>query len=154
VRRAACRGAREPGAVSGTVPHAKAALAQRPASQKSLEEWALLLYKAVWYVWQQGEAGEAEQISTVSMEVRSEVLGEGSAETLSSMDMFGLARSLGGKYEEAEAMHRQKLVVWEKVLGREQRPERLIRGSHAEGKKKRTHKSDRRTRSSHRSKLY
>jgi hypothetical protein len=94
-----------------------------------------LLYKAVWYVWQQGEAGEAEQISTVSMEVRSEVLGEGSAETLSSMDMFGLARSLGGKYEEAEAMHRQKLVVWEKVLGREQRPERLIRGSHAEGKK-------------------
>jgi hypothetical protein len=27
-------------------PHARAAVAQRPASQKSVKEWALLLYKA------------------------------------------------------------------------------------------------------------
>jgi hypothetical protein len=33
-------------------PHARAALSQRPASQKALEEWALLLYKAAWYAWQ------------------------------------------------------------------------------------------------------
>jgi tetratricopeptide (TPR) repeat protein len=100
-------------------PHAKAALAQRPASQESLEEWALLLYKAAWYAWQQGRAGEAEHMSVTSMEVRREVLGEESKETLNSMGMVGLAMELGGKYEEAEAMHRQTLATSEKVLGRE-----------------------------------
>jgi tetratricopeptide (TPR) repeat protein len=100
-------------------PHARAALSQRPASQKSLEEWALLLYKAAWYAWQQGKAGEAEQMSMMSMEVRREVLGKESKETSDSMGLVGLARSLGGKYEEAEAVHRQTLAMREKVLGHE-----------------------------------
>jgi tetratricopeptide (TPR) repeat protein len=100
-------------------PHARAAVAQRPASQKSLEEWALLLYKAAWYAWQRGRADEAEQMSVMSMKVRREVLGELSEDMLSSMGMVGLARSLGGKYKEAEAMHRQTLVRRERVLGRE-----------------------------------
>jgi tetratricopeptide (TPR) repeat protein len=100
-------------------PHARAALSQRPASQKSLEEWALLLYKAAWYAWQQGKAGEADQMSTMSMEVRREVLGKESKETSNSIGLVGLARSLGGNYEEAEAMHRQELAICEKVLGRE-----------------------------------
>ncbi|KAB2107286.1 hypothetical protein AG0111_0g3658 [Alternaria gaisen] len=100
-------------------PHAQAALAQRPKNRESLEEWALLLYKAAWYAWQQGRAGEAEEMAMMSMEVRSEVLGEDNAETLSSMGMVGLARVLRGKYEEAEAMNRQTLARYEKVLGPE-----------------------------------
>ncbi|KAF2818188.1 hypothetical protein CC86DRAFT_245853, partial [Ophiobolus disseminans] len=63
-------------------PHAQAALAQRPKDIESLEEWALLLYKAAWYAWQQGRAGEAEQMSVLSMEVRREMLGEENADTL------------------------------------------------------------------------
>jgi tetratricopeptide (TPR) repeat protein len=100
-------------------PHARAALAQRPKDKESLAEWALLLYKAAWYAWQRGRAGEAEKMSVVSMQVRSEVLGKEHAETLSSMGMTGLARTLGGKYEEGEAMHRQTLAIYEKVLGHE-----------------------------------
>jgi tetratricopeptide (TPR) repeat protein len=100
-------------------PHAQAALAQRPKDSKSLKEWALLLYKGAWYAWQRGRASEAEEIAVISMEVRSEVLGEDNAETLDSMGMVGLARQLEGKYEEAEAMHRQTLARYEKVLGRE-----------------------------------
>jgi tetratricopeptide (TPR) repeat protein len=100
-------------------PHARAAIAQRPASQKSLEEWALLLFKAAWYAWQTGRAGEAENMSVMSMEVRRKVLGEESEETLSSMGMVGLARSFGGKYKEAEAMHKQTLATTKKVLGHE-----------------------------------
>jgi tetratricopeptide (TPR) repeat protein len=100
-------------------PHARAALAQRPKERDSLEEWALLLYKAAWYAWQRGRAGEAEQMSMVSMEVRSEVLGKEHAATLSSMEMVGQARASGGKYEEAEAMNRQTLALSETVLGRE-----------------------------------
>jgi hypothetical protein len=98
-------------------PHAQAALAQRPEDRESLKEWALLLYKAAWYAWRQGRAGEAERMSEVSMEARSKVLGEDNAETLDSMGMVGLARRLGGKYEEAEAINRQTLARSEKVLG-------------------------------------
>ncbi|KAB2109472.1 hypothetical protein AG0111_0g2148 [Alternaria gaisen] len=100
-------------------PHARAALLQRPESRESLKEWALLLYKAAWYAWQRGRAGEAEQMAVISMEVRREVLGEEDVGTLDSMGMVGLARVLGGKYEEAEAMNRQTLARREKVLGPE-----------------------------------
>ncbi|CAI9636435.1 unnamed protein product [Alternaria burnsii] len=100
-------------------PHAWAALAQRPKNRESLKEWALLLYKAAWYAWQQGRAGEAEEMATMSMEVRREVLGEDNAETLDSMGMVGLAKELGGKYKEAETIHRQTLAQSEKVLGPE-----------------------------------
>jgi tetratricopeptide (TPR) repeat protein len=100
-------------------PHARVALAQRPKNKESLKEWALLLYKAAWYAWQRGRAGEAEQMSVVSMKVRSEVLGGEHAETLGSTEMVALARTLGGKYEEAEAMYRQTLAKNEKVLGHE-----------------------------------
>jgi hypothetical protein len=78
-----------------------------------------LLYKAAWYAWQRGRAGEAEEMSMMSMQVRSEVLGGENTETLSSMDMVGLAKALGGKYEEVETMHRQTLARSEKVLGHE-----------------------------------
>jgi tetratricopeptide (TPR) repeat protein len=100
-------------------PHARAALAQRPKDNESLKKWALLLYRAAFYAWQQGRAGEAEHMSMVSMEVRTEVCGKESAETLISMNMVGLSRELEGKYEEAEAMHRQTLAWREKVLGYE-----------------------------------
>jgi tetratricopeptide (TPR) repeat protein len=98
-------------------PHARAALAQRPEDKESLKEWALLLYKAAWYAWQRGRADEAEYMSMASMEVRREVYGEESAETLKSMDMLGQARKLGGKYTDAESISRQTLARMEKVLG-------------------------------------
>jgi tetratricopeptide (TPR) repeat protein len=100
-------------------PHAKAALAQRPKSCKSLEEWALLLYRAAWYACRRGRTDEAEHMSVVSMEVRSEVLGEESPETMDSMELVASAKDLGGKYKEAEAMNRQTLARREKVLGPE-----------------------------------
>jgi tetratricopeptide (TPR) repeat protein len=100
-------------------PHAQAALAQRPRDRESLEEWALLLYKAAWYASRRGRAGEAEEMATISMEVRREVLGEDNAETLSSMVMVGIARELRGKYKEAEAIGRQTLARYKKVLGDE-----------------------------------
>ncbi|KAF9730017.1 TPR domain protein (kinesin light chain) [Paraphaeosphaeria minitans] len=100
-------------------PHARAAFAQRPHDSESLKEWALLLYKAAWYAWQRGRAGEAEQMSVMSMQVRSEVLGKEHAQTLTSVEMVGIAKEFGGKYGEAEAMHRQTLARREKVLGHE-----------------------------------
>ncbi|KAH7400586.1 putative kinesin [Phaeosphaeria sp. MPI-PUGE-AT-0046c] len=100
-------------------PHAQAALSQQPKDKELLKEWALLLYKAAWYAYGRGRAGDAEQMSVVSMEVRSEVLGEEDAETLRSMGLVGLARLLGGKYNGSQAMHSQTLEISKKVLGHE-----------------------------------
>jgi len=58
-------------------------------------------------------------MSVMAMEIRSAMLGKEDAEMLSSMGMMGMAKVLRGKYEEAEAMHRQELAICEKVLGRE-----------------------------------
>jgi tetratricopeptide (TPR) repeat protein len=105
-------------------PHAQAALVQRPKDRESLREWALLLYRAAWYSWQQGRAEEAEHMAVVSMKVRSEVLGDEHVGTLISMGMVGLARALGGKYKEAEAIHRETLAQREKAL-RHEHPDTL-----------------------------
>ncbi|CAN9236433.1 unnamed protein product [Alternaria alternata] len=100
-------------------PHARAALAQRPQNKESLREWAMLLYKAAWYAWNRGNAGEAEHMSTVSMEVCREVCGEESVETFNSMELIGQSRERGGRWKEAELMNRQTLALKERVLGPE-----------------------------------
>lgn len=74
-----------------------------------------MLHKAVWYARQRGRASEVEEMAMISMEVRSEVLGEDNAETLSSIEMVGLARRLRDKYEETWAIHRQTLARREKI---------------------------------------
>jgi len=100
-------------------PHARAALTQRPKDKESLQRWALLLHKAAWYAHERGKADEGEQMAVMSLEARSEVLGEDNAETLWSMNMVGIVRGLKGRWKEAESIHRQALVRREKVLGPE-----------------------------------
>jgi hypothetical protein len=92
-------------------PHAKAALAQWPQDKDSLEEWALLLHKAAWYASERGTAGEAEYMSTVSMDVRQKMFGRGHPDTLASMSSWALVLQRQGKYEDAEAMNRQTLDI-------------------------------------------
>jgi hypothetical protein len=58
-------------------------------------------------------------MSIVSMKTRREILDEESADTLSSMEMVGLARQLGGKYKETEAIIQQTLAHRDKMLGPE-----------------------------------
>ncbi|USP81615.1 TPR-like protein [Curvularia clavata] len=98
-------------------PHTRVALEQKPNNIESLKEWALLLFKAAWYAWNRGRVGEAEEMAIMSMEVRSEVLGQKDVGTLDSMGMVGLVRELMGKYGEAESINRQALAGYEKVLG-------------------------------------
>jgi tetratricopeptide (TPR) repeat protein len=101
-------------------PHAKAAMTQRPQSMKSLKQWALLLYNAGWYAYERGRADDAEKMSMLSKNVRSDVLGEESAKTLASMSLVGrVMTKFRSKYEEAEVIERQVLKTSIKVLGRE-----------------------------------
>ncbi|KAL5371985.1 hypothetical protein DPSP01_013848 [Paraphaeosphaeria sporulosa] len=96
-------------------PHVRAAVAQRPASQKSLKDWALLLYKAAWYALQIGRSGDAEQMSVMSMEVRREVFGEESEETLSSMVMVANVLNREGRWKEAELEYTKALRTSRKL---------------------------------------
>lgn len=47
------------------------------------------------------------------------MLGKDNAETLSSMVMAGLARAVGGKYDDSETIHRETLARRVRVLGHE-----------------------------------
>ena len=100
-------------------PHAKSALAQRPKGERSLREWASLLYNAAWYAWKKGNITEAVNLSEIVMEVRKKILGEEDKETLSSMGMAGRAYSLGGRWKEAEELQVRTMKITKKVLGEE-----------------------------------
>ena len=100
-------------------PHAKSALAQQPERENSLKEWALLLYHAAWYAWQQGNAADAEKFSVKSIKVRKKLLGKEQEDTLSSMAMVGLVTKLKRWWKEAEELGVQVLETSKRVLGEE-----------------------------------
>jgi hypothetical protein len=100
-------------------PHAKVAMTQRPQSRKSLEEWARMLYNAGLYALQRGRLDEAEEISVLSKNIRSDVLGKEHADTLNSMELVGMVIDEKGKYKDSEVIYRQILATRENVLGRD-----------------------------------
>ena len=65
----------------------------------------------------QGRVEEIEAMALLSKDVRSDVLGHESAETLNSMELVGQAMEINGRYKDAERIHRQTLATREKVLG-------------------------------------
>ena len=106
-------------------PHVKSAVTQRPKAEGSLREWASLLHNAAWYAWRKGSITEAIGLSETAMKVRKKILGQENEETLSSIDMVGLAYSLGGRWKEAEKLQLQVMKTMKKVLG-EEHPNTLI----------------------------
>uniref|UniRef100_A0A093V5K8 Kinesin light chain n=1 Tax=Talaromyces marneffei PM1 TaxID=1077442 RepID=A0A093V5K8_TALMA len=89
-------------------PHAQSAVAQLPHTDNLLEEWALLLNNAALFALSKGNIIEAEKMAVNVMKATKEKLGSEHESTLSSTNM---------KYKEAEAMNRQALAGFEKVLG-------------------------------------
>ncbi|KAF2805782.1 putative kinesin [Mytilinidion resinicola] len=100
-------------------PHAKLALSQPPKSEESLQQWALLLYKAAWYAWQKGSLSDAEKLSVKSMKVREKLLSKEHTDTLNSIAMVGLAIKLAGRWREAEELEVQVMETSSRVLGEE-----------------------------------
>jgi tetratricopeptide (TPR) repeat protein len=94
--------------------HAKAAVDQKPTDQKSIVEWALLLYNAGWYAWAERSYKEAEMMVQKVTTTREKVLGQDELETLAGVDLLGQ-----GRYKEAEDMHERALGGNKKILGQE-----------------------------------
>ncbi len=100
-------------------PHAKSAVTQRPQTEGSLREWALLLYHAAWYALRKGSITEAVDLSEIALKVRKKIHGQEHEETLSSMGMVGLAYNLGGRWEEAEELEVKVMETTKRLLGEE-----------------------------------
>ncbi|KAJ4286525.1 hypothetical protein N0V90_013225 [Kalmusia sp. IMI 367209] len=98
-------------------PHATAALRKRPRNKESCKQWARLCHNAASYAWQRGSVDDAETLATAAMEARSKLLGNDSIETLGSMAMVGLAKRLGGRWEEAEKLQVHVMEAHKTKLG-------------------------------------
>ncbi|MCJ1251979.1 hypothetical protein MMC30_009217 [Trapelia coarctata] len=98
-------------------PHAKSAAAQQPEGQRSLRDWASILYKAAWYAWRMGDGVEAEKMSVQVVRVRRKMLGKKHEDTLEGIAMLGLAYNLRGLWEAAEELEVQVMETSKKKLG-------------------------------------
>jgi tetratricopeptide (TPR) repeat protein len=99
--------------------HAEAAAEQKPTGQKSVMEWALLLYNAGWYAWAKGAHKEAEKMLQKATRAREKFLGQEESETLASIDLLGQILLAQGRYKEAEEMHQRALDGYNEALGQE-----------------------------------
>ena len=99
--------------------HANAAVEQKPTGQKSVTEWALLLYNAGWYSWAKGTPKEAEKMLQKATRAREKFLGQEAPETLAGVDLLGLVLNQQGRYKGAEEMHQRALDGYSKALGQE-----------------------------------
>jgi Tetratricopeptide repeat len=106
-------------------PHAKSALAQPPEDERSMREWASILYNAAWYAWERGDYSDSEKMSVKAMNTRKRVLGREHKETLNSIGMVGLVYCLGGRWKEAEELELQVVETGQRVLGHEH-PDTLV----------------------------
>ena len=100
-------------------PHAKSAVAQEPAVESSLQDWALILYHAAWYAWAKGSYAEAATMALKAKRTRQKVLGPEDEETLNSMAMLALAYKGQGRWTKAEELQVQVMKTSARVLGAE-----------------------------------
>lgn len=97
--------------------HAKAATSHKPEGASSLVQWATLLYRAAWYAWRKGSAGEAEVLATQSMKARKKVLGRDHEDTIWGTAMVASAYKIGGKWDAAEVLEVQVMETRKTKLG-------------------------------------
>jgi hypothetical protein len=98
-------------------PHVKAAMSQRPESQKSLREWAKLLSKGAWYASQSGILAGAREMASKSRKEIVRLLGEEHEDVLNSTAILARAWSLEGRWEKAERLEVQVMEIRKKKFG-------------------------------------
>ncbi|KAK2592705.1 hypothetical protein QQS21_009606 [Conoideocrella luteorostrata] len=105
-------------------PHAQSVAAQRPVSEKSMKEWATILYRAAWYALRVGKGIEAEDLSIKALKARKKIFDKPHRHVTDSKAMVALAYSLRGRWEAAEELEVQVMETSKKKLG-EDHPDTL-----------------------------
>ncbi|KAI4102375.1 MAG: hypothetical protein L6R37_004455 [Teloschistes peruensis] len=100
-------------------PHAKAAIAQRPKAEGSVEEWILITYNAAWYASEKGSTAEALQLSRTALEVAKNILGHEHGETLRCMALVASLYTTEGQWKEAEELQVPAVETMIGVYGEE-----------------------------------
>ena len=98
-------------------PHVKAAVAQWPKDQAALRDWATIMYRAAWYAESMVDGIEAQEMSTLSMKIRAELLGQEHEDTLASKAILSSVYRLRGRWDIAEELEVQVVETRKKKLG-------------------------------------
>ena len=98
-------------------PHVQKAVDYRPDDEKSLEEWALLMFNGSWYSEEQGRYATAETMARKSLDTRRTVLGAEDHDTLKSMARLASTYWFQGRWSEAETLEVQVLEAHKTILG-------------------------------------
>ncbi|PMD66895.1 uncharacterized protein K444DRAFT_639073 [Hyaloscypha bicolor E] len=98
-------------------PYAQSVAVQKPKESDSLIDWALVLYKAVWYAWRMGKGVEAENLLVRVMKVRKKIFGNEYEDTLGGMAIAGLAYNLNGRKDNTEKLEVQVMETSKTKLG-------------------------------------
>ena len=99
------------------LPHIESLYDSKPATNKSIDEWAEILTNAAWYMWMKGSYKIAQNIVTKALTARENVLGQDNPRTIDSVIILALVLQYQGKYDEAEKLNRRALEGSEKELG-------------------------------------
>jgi tetratricopeptide (TPR) repeat protein len=99
--------------------HVQCAVAQRPYTEASLRKWASLLHNAASFARSRGDFINSERMVKKATNVRKDLLGPESEETLSSSNILGSAYRLGGQWKKAEELQVQVMETRKRVLGLE-----------------------------------
>ncbi|KAJ5667482.1 hypothetical protein N7507_003346 [Penicillium longicatenatum] len=97
--------------------HVQCAIAQKPCTVDSLQEWASLLHEAASFTWTRGNFDESKRMAEKAMKTRTKIFGLENEETLDSLEMLGLAYSLGGQWNMAQELHIQVMETCKRILG-------------------------------------
>ncbi|KAJ6007928.1 hypothetical protein N7540_011904 [Penicillium herquei] len=97
--------------------HVQRALSQRPKSEETLKDWALLLYRGAKYAQTSRNPQEAQELATKSRIEWEKILGPEHPDTISSGILEAMSHSLEGRCNDAEDLLYQLLKTCESVLG-------------------------------------
>jgi len=100
-------------------PHAEAVLSYRPMNKRYLEDWWIILSHASEYAETKGDHFRAEILIRASLEAAETCFGKQHSDTALTLNRFGIILKNQGRYEESEAMYRQALEGYGKMLDME-----------------------------------
>ncbi|PYI16152.1 TPR-like protein [Aspergillus violaceofuscus CBS 115571] len=97
--------------------HVRMAVRHRPDTERSLQDWAALMYKAVAYAAIKGNWAEAVKMAEKTERAAAKLLGQEHPITLQCTQMIGLVCIVKGELHKAELCFAQVMNIRKRVLG-------------------------------------
>ncbi|KAJ5784460.1 P-loop containing nucleoside triphosphate hydrolase protein [Penicillium pulvis] len=99
--------------------HVQCAIFQKPDTDASLTEWALLLHDAASFAWTRGDFINCKTMAEKACQTFKKLFGPEDEKTLASAQTLGLAYYLSGELKRSEDLLMQVFMISNQVLGPE-----------------------------------